>query len=34
MKFIAADKSPTGTQLLVVGNEISGSVAIWQLMPK
>ena len=34
MKFISADKSPTNTPLLVVGNEISGSVAIWQVMPK
>ncbi|WP_448564770.1 choice-of-anchor I family protein [Thalassotalea ganghwensis] len=30
MKFIAAADSPTGEALLLVGNEISGSVAVWQ----
>ncbi|WP_143872034.1 choice-of-anchor I family protein [Catenovulum sediminis] len=31
MKFIHADDSPTGEALLVIGNEISGSVAVWQI---
>ena len=31
MAFIEAEKSPTGEALLVIGNEISGSVAVWQL---
>ncbi|KMT65154.1 choice-of-anchor I family protein [Catenovulum maritimum] len=31
MKFVAADKSPTGEALLIIGNEISGSVAVWQI---
>ncbi|MEO2279240.1 choice-of-anchor I family protein [Pseudoalteromonas pernae] len=31
MKFIAADKSPNGQPLLIVGNEISGSVSVWQV---
>ena len=34
MKFIAANDSPTNEALLVVGNEISGSVAVWQIMEK
>ncbi|WP_119395251.1 choice-of-anchor I family protein [Salinibius halmophilus] len=31
MVFIDAKQSPTGEPLLVVGNEISGSVSIWQI---
>lgn len=29
--FVPADASPTGEALLVVGNEISGSVTLWQV---
>ncbi len=31
MTFINAQNSPTGKALLVIGNEISGSVAIWEI---
>lgn len=31
MAFISADQSPTNQALLVIGNELSGSVAIWQI---
>jgi len=31
MKFISAENSPTNEALLVVGNEISGSVAVWEI---
>ncbi|XQW85198.1 choice-of-anchor I family protein [Thalassotalea piscium] len=31
MKFISAEQSPTNEALLIVGNEISGSVAVWQI---
>ncbi|MDN4503581.1 choice-of-anchor I family protein [Alteromonadaceae bacterium BrNp21-10] len=31
MKFVAAEDSPTGEALLITGNEISGSVAVWQI---
>lgn len=31
MKFISAQQSPTHEALLIVGNEISGSVAVWQI---
>lgn len=34
MKFINAENSPTGEALLIVGNEISGSVAVWQIAEK
>lgn len=34
MKFINAEDSPTDEALLVVGNEISGSVAVWQITEK
>ncbi|MCG7556131.1 choice-of-anchor I family protein [Pseudoalteromonas sp. Of11M-6] len=34
MAFIPADKSATGEALLVIGNEISGSVAVWQIAEK
>ena len=32
MEFVSADVSPTGTPLLLVANEDSGSVGIWELM--
>jgi hypothetical protein len=31
MKFIPAAQSPTGMALLVVGHEVSGSVAVYQI---
>ncbi|EWH08156.1 transcriptional regulator, MerR family protein [Catenovulum agarivorans DS-2] len=31
MKFVDAANSPTGTPLLIVGNEISGSVSVWEV---
>jgi hypothetical protein len=34
MSFIAAEHSPTSKPLLVVGNEISGSVSVWQIAEK
>jgi hypothetical protein len=34
MAFISAENSPTSQALLVVGNEISGSVAVWQIAEK
>ncbi len=34
MVFVSADQSPTGQALLVVGNEVSGSVSIWQFKPE
>ena len=32
MEFVSADVSPTGTALLLVANEDSGTVGIWELM--
>ena len=34
MRSIASENSPTGKALLVIGNEISGSVSIWQIAGK
>ncbi|QTH63704.1 choice-of-anchor I family protein [Psychrosphaera ytuae] len=34
MQFIPAAMSPTETPLLLIGNEISGSVTVWEVMPK
>ena len=34
MTFIGKEKSSTGEALLVIGNQISGSVAIWEIKPK
>ena len=31
MKFIPAAQSPTGVPLLVVGHEVTGSVAVYQI---
>ncbi|WAJ70932.1 choice-of-anchor I family protein [Catenovulum adriaticum] len=31
MKFVSANDSPTGQALLIIGNEISGSVAVWEI---
>lgn len=31
MKFVPAHDSPTGQALLIIGNEISGSVAVWEI---
>lgn len=31
MKFIDAQNSPTGQALLIIGNEISGTVSVWQI---
>lgn len=31
MAFVAAEHSPTGHALLIVGNEASGSVSVWQV---
>ncbi|WP_017445941.1 choice-of-anchor I family protein [Gayadomonas joobiniege] len=31
MKFVNAEDSPSGKPLLIIGNEISGSVAVWQI---
>ena len=33
MTFISAEDSPNGNALLVVGNEISGTVTVWQVTP-
>ena len=34
MKFVSAQDSVTGEALLIVGNEISGTVAVWQISEK
>ncbi|MCC2604600.1 choice-of-anchor I family protein [Planctobacterium marinum] len=33
MVFVSADQSPSGNALVVIGNEISGTVTIWQVTP-
>ena len=32
--FIPASDSPTATPLLMVGNEVSGSLAVWEISEK
>ncbi|WP_371195119.1 choice-of-anchor I family protein [Glaciecola sp. SC05] len=34
MSFVSAEDSPTGEPLLIIGNEISGSVQIYQVTPE
>lgn len=34
MKFVAKADSPTGEAMLIIGNEISGSVSVWQIAEK
>jgi hypothetical protein len=31
MKFVEANDSPTGSALLIVGNEISGSTSVYEI---
>lgn len=31
MAFVDANNSPTGTALLIIGNEVSGTVSVWQI---
>ena len=31
MVFVAADRSPTGLALVIIGNEVSGTVSVWQI---
>ena len=33
MAFINAENSPTGNALLAIGNEISGTVSVWEILP-
>jgi hypothetical protein len=34
MAFVPAEQSATGKPLLIIGNEISGSIAVWQVALK
>ncbi|WP_158971345.1 choice-of-anchor I family protein [Paraglaciecola sp. L3A3] len=34
MAFVTAENSPSGSALLVVGNEVSGTVSVWQIAEK
>ena len=34
VKFIAADKSPTGRPMLAVANEVSGTTTVYQVVPR
>jgi hypothetical protein len=34
MSFVSAENSPTGEPLLIIGNEVSGSVQIYQVTPE
>jgi hypothetical protein len=33
LKFIPADQSASGNALLVTGNEVSGTVTVWEITP-
>lgn len=33
LKFVPAEQSASGNALLVVGNEVSGTVTVWEVMP-
>ncbi|KXI26878.1 choice-of-anchor I family protein [Paraglaciecola hydrolytica] len=33
MVFVSANDSPSGVPLVIIGNEISGTVAVWQVVP-
>jgi len=33
LTFVAADDSPTGRAMLIVGNEVSGSTSIFEVVP-
>ncbi|MCW8833369.1 MAG: hypothetical protein OQK03_08635, partial [Colwellia sp.] len=32
IKFVASEKSPNGMPLLIIGNEVSGSVTVYQVI--
>jgi hypothetical protein len=34
MTFVDATKSPTGNALVIIGNEVSGTVSVWQITEK
>lgn len=34
MAFIHAEQSPTGNAMLAIGNEISGTVSVWEISPR
>lgn len=31
MVFVDANNSPTGNALVIIGNEVSGTVSVWQI---